>query len=119
MRISEWSSDVCSSDLAEEAALFKLGRSRVRHLTQLAPFSLACVTGNNAQPCRSQRSVSRRRIVVGLRPAPLRGGEHSPFAHSAAIGTPARSYSGLLPAFPRDGLNTRAGHGWCPHCGLI
>src|SRR3546814_2941751 len=76
---------------AEEAALFKLGRSRVRHLTQLAPFSLACVTGNNAQPCRSHRSVERRRIVVELREATLRGGGGRAVAHRAAIGIQVRS----------------------------
>src|SRR3546814_4019638 len=68
---------------AEEAALFKLGRSRVRHLTQLSPFSLACVTGNNAQPCRLQRSVERRGIVVELREALLRGGEDRAVTHRA------------------------------------
>src|SRR3546814_5107307 len=73
---------------AEEAALFKLGRSRVRHLTQLSPFSLACVTGNNAQPCRLQRSVERRGIVVELREALLRGGEDRAEIGRAHVCTP-------------------------------
>src|SRR3546814_20535699 len=89
--------------LAEEAALFKLGRSRVRHLTQLSPFSLARVTGNNAQPCRLQRSVEPRGIVVELRVAPLRGGEDRAVSHRPARANAGRSEYGAFYVFSRDG----------------
>src|SRR3546814_3223541 len=72
MRISDWSSDVCSSDL---------GRLRRRHHTQ--PLLQAGAVGSQADPLseavplqgRKARPVRRRRHALALRPRSDRVGQ--------------------------------------------
>src|SRR3546814_14604007 len=70
-------------------------------------------------PCRSQRSVERRGIVVELREALLRGGEDRAVAHRAEIGNQVVSQYGVFAAFSSDGFKTQAAQRRFQPCGRI
>src|SRR3546814_1107134 len=69
MRISDWSSDVCSSDLAAPIAIGALQRHAVDHL----------LAAGGAHPFKRAADSGKRIAVVGAGPAGLA------FAHRAAM----------------------------------
>src|SRR3546814_1452061 len=69
MRISDWSSDVCSSDLAADAGpATRLFRARTGHARYLSTPILADLSGVNLYDAlRNQRQVHGVRSVLGGR----------------------------------------------------